>query len=88
MAKVAKGVDRAAAVSKEVAAKAGAKVVERAGAAVKVVAAAKAAVRAAEAVRADASRESLFVGQWVAPFLLLGVCNKIVKVAGSDRATA
>ena len=28
---------------------------------------------------------SLFVGQWVAPFLLLGVYNKIVKVAGSDR---
>lgn len=31
---------------------------------------------------------SLFVGQWVAPFLLLGVYNKIVKVAGSDRASA
>lgn len=31
---------------------------------------------------------SLFVGQWVAPFLLLGVYNKIVKVAGSDRAHA
>lgn len=30
------------------------------------------------------SRASLFVGQWVAPFLLLGVYNKIVKVAGSD----
>ncbi len=30
---------------------------------------------------------SLFVGQWVAPFLLLGVYNKIVKVAGSDRVT-
>lgn len=28
---------------------------------------------------------SLFVGQWVAPFLLFGVYNKIVKVAGSDR---
>jgi hypothetical protein len=28
-----------------------------------------------------------FVGQWVAPFLLLGVYNKIVKVAGSDRAS-
>lgn len=26
-----------------------------------------------------------FVGQWVAPFLLLGVYNKIVKVAGTDR---
>ena len=31
--------------------------------------------------------ESLFVGQWVAPFLLLGVYNKIVKVSGSDRVT-
>jgi hypothetical protein len=30
---------------------------------------------------------SLFVGQWVAPFLLLGVYNKIVKVSGSDRVT-
>ena len=28
---------------------------------------------------------SLFLGQWVAPFLLFGVYNKIVKVAGSDR---
>ncbi|HZS60458.1 MAG TPA: hypothetical protein VFA43_14390 [Gemmatimonadaceae bacterium] len=28
---------------------------------------------------------SLFVGQWAAPFLLLGVYNKVVKVAGSDR---
>lgn len=26
-----------------------------------------------------------FVGNWVAPFMLLGVYNKIVKVAGSDR---
>ncbi|MFO7963022.1 MAG: hypothetical protein R6U50_03790 [Desulfobacterales bacterium] len=29
--------------------------------------------------------KSRFVGQWVAPFLLFGVYNKIVKVAGSDR---
>lgn len=29
--------------------------------------------------------KSRFVGQWVAPFLLLGVYNKLVKVAGSDR---
>lgn len=28
---------------------------------------------------------SLFVGDWVAPLLLLGVYNKIVKVQGSDR---
>ena len=29
-------------------------------------------------------KASLFLGQWVSPFLLLGVYNKIVKVAGSD----
>jgi hypothetical protein len=28
---------------------------------------------------------SLFVGEWVSPFLLFGVYNKIVKVAGSDK---
>ena len=28
---------------------------------------------------------SLFLGQWVAPLLLFGLYNKIVKVAGSDR---
>ncbi|MDB5024483.1 MAG: hypothetical protein JWP78_2238 [Mucilaginibacter sp.] len=27
---------------------------------------------------------SLFVGQWAAPFLLLGIYNKIVKTQGSD----
>ncbi len=26
-----------------------------------------------------------FVGQWVSPFLLFGLYNKLVKVAGSDR---
>ena len=31
---------------------------------------------------------SLFIGQWAAPFLLFGVYNKLVKVAGSDRKTA
>jgi hypothetical protein len=31
------------------------------------------------------TEKSHFVGQWVAPFLLLGVYNKLVKVAGSDR---
>jgi hypothetical protein len=30
---------------------------------------------------------SLFVGDWVAPFLLFGVYNKIVKTQGSDRYT-
>ncbi len=29
--------------------------------------------------------QSLFVGQWAAPLLLLGVYNKLVKIAGSDR---
>jgi len=29
--------------------------------------------------------DALFVGQWAAPFLLLGVYNKIVKVAGHDK---
>jgi hypothetical protein len=31
---------------------------------------------------------SLFLGQWAAPFLLLGVYNKLVKVSGSDRTLA
>ena len=37
---------------------------------------------------AGKEQDALFVGQWAAPFLLLGIYNKIVKVAGSDRATA
>ncbi|SKC72857.1 hypothetical protein [Ohtaekwangia koreensis] len=28
---------------------------------------------------------ALFVGQWAAPFLLLGIYNKIVKVEGHDK---
>ena len=28
---------------------------------------------------------SLFVGQWAAPLLVLGVYNKLVKIGGSDR---
>lgn len=31
------------------------------------------------------SHDALFVGQWAPTFLMLGVYNKIVKVAGSDR---
>jgi hypothetical protein len=31
---------------------------------------------------------ALFVGQWAPTFLLLGVYDKIVKVAGSDRVHA
>jgi hypothetical protein len=30
---------------------------------------------------------SMFVGQWVPTFLILGLYNKIVKVAGSERAS-
>lgn len=32
--------------------------------------------------------ESMFVGQWAAPFLLLGIYNKLVKQHGSDGAHA
>ncbi|WP_353134317.1 hypothetical protein [Pseudopedobacter sp.] len=28
---------------------------------------------------------ALFVGQWAAPFLLLGIYNKIVKTSGHDE---
>jgi hypothetical protein len=28
---------------------------------------------------------ALFVGQWVSPFLLLGVYNKLVKLEGHDK---
>jgi hypothetical protein len=31
------------------------------------------------------NHDALFVGQWAPSFLLLGIYNKIVKVAGSDR---
>lgn len=30
-------------------------------------------------------KSALFVGQWAAPFLLLGVYNKIVKTEGHDH---
>ena len=29
---------------------------------------------------------ALFVGQWVSPFLLLGIYNKIVKTQGHDQS--
>lgn len=29
-------------------------------------------------------KDALFVGQWVAPFLLFGIYNKIVKIEGHD----
>ncbi len=28
--------------------------------------------------------DALFVGQWVAPFLILGLYNKLVRLLGSD----
>jgi hypothetical protein len=31
--------------------------------------------------------ESIFVGQWAAPFLLLGIYNKLVKQHGSDSSS-
>ncbi|MFD2036698.1 hypothetical protein ACFSKL_17975 [Belliella marina] len=31
------------------------------------------------------SSTALFVGQWAAPFLLVGIYNKIVKTTGSDK---
>ena len=30
------------------------------------------------------AHDALFVGQWVAPFLLFGVYNKLVKQSGND----
>ncbi len=30
---------------------------------------------------------ALFVGQWVAPFLILGIYNKQIKLHGSDAAS-
>lgn len=35
---------------------------------------------------AGKKNESLFVGQWAPTFLILGLYNKLVKVAGHDRA--
>jgi len=34
---------------------------------------------------AKKNHEALFVGQWAAPFLLLGLYNKIVKLEGHDQ---
>jgi hypothetical protein len=32
----------------------------------------------------DRQHTALFVGQWAAPFLLLGIYNKLVKLEGHD----
>ncbi len=34
------------------------------------------------------NHNALFFGQWAAPFLLLGIYNKMVKLHGSDAITA
>ena len=36
---------------------------------------------------AGKSDNALFVGQWAAPFLILGLYNKLVKQHGSDAAS-
>ncbi len=36
---------------------------------------------------AGRKHEALFIGQWVAPFLLLGIYNKMIKQHGSDAQT-
>ena len=36
---------------------------------------------------AKKSDMALFVGQWAAPFLILGIYNKLVKIHGSDGAS-
>jgi hypothetical protein len=37
---------------------------------------------------AKKQHEALFVGQWVAPFLILGLYNKMVKQHGSDATSS
>ena len=34
---------------------------------------------------AGKTHHALFVGQWAAPILLMGIYNKLVKLHGSDR---
>jgi hypothetical protein len=33
---------------------------------------------------AKKQHEAFFIGQWAAPFLILGIYNKLVKIHGSD----
>jgi hypothetical protein len=40
-----------------------------------------------QAVQKEKANAALYVGQWVAPFLLLGIYNKMVKQHGSDATT-
>jgi len=37
---------------------------------------------------AGGKHRSLFIGQWAAPFLLLGVYNKLVKLEGHDKTSS
>ena len=37
---------------------------------------------------AGKNHAALFVGQWAAPFLIMGLYNKVVKQLGSDGTTA
>lgn len=37
---------------------------------------------------AGRDKTALFVGQWAAPFLLLGLYNKIVKTEGHDKESS
>jgi hypothetical protein len=39
------------------------------------------------AVQKEKANPALYVGQWVAPFLLLGIYNKMVKQHGSDAVS-
>jgi len=41
-----------------------------------------------QSVQKEKANPALYVGQWVAPFLLLGIYNKMVKQHGSDAAVA
>jgi hypothetical protein len=36
---------------------------------------------------AKKDKQALFIGQWAAPFLLLGIYNKMVKQHGSDAGS-
>jgi hypothetical protein len=40
-----------------------------------------------QAMQKEKANPALYVGQWVAPFLLLGIYNKMVKQHGSDATT-
>ncbi len=38
-------------------------------------------------IQKEKANPALFVGQWVAPFLLFGIYNKMVKQHGSDASS-